>query len=63
MTHIKSFTIGAISLNGQACSVAFNFYQAGQLNQCMVIANFHDNQSKKIRRRKMLELIETKTPN
>lgn len=36
MTHLKSFTIGAICM-ALACSVAFNFYQAGQLNQCMVM--------------------------
>jgi hypothetical protein len=36
MTHIKSFMIGAICM-ALACSVAFNFYQAGQLQNCVTV--------------------------
>ena len=36
MTHIKSFFIGAICM-ALACSIAFNFYQAGQIKSCVII--------------------------
>ena len=36
MTNVKAFIIGAICM-ACACSVAFNFYQAGQLKNCVVM--------------------------
>lgn len=36
MTQAKSFIIGAMCM-ALACSVAFNFYQAGQLKSAVVM--------------------------
>lgn len=36
MTTLKSFVIGAICM-ALACSVAFNFYQAGQIKSCVIM--------------------------